>query len=150
MAIVARCTTPLLAAVHQITAISDTAPMIQHVAREIPAAEVGPCLGFYALLGFAPVPVPDGLAGRAVWLERTGTQIHLVLADDAEPDRGHIAVVVDAYDDTLQSLRDAGHQVEPRREHWGSPRAFVRDPVGHLVEVMAFAPGAAGPTQGSG
>ena len=29
---------------------------------------------------------------------------------------------------------------QPREEHWGSPRCFVRDPVGHVVEVMAFPP----------
>jgi catechol 2,3-dioxygenase-like lactoylglutathione lyase family enzyme len=118
--------------------------MIQHVAREITAAEVGSCVDFYAILGFTQVPVPDGIAGRAVWLERAGTQIHLLLADDAQPERGHIAVVLDDYESRLQSLRDAGHAVQPRREHWGAPRAFVRDPAGHLVEVMAFGPGAAG------
>lgn len=114
--------------------------MIQHVAREIHAAELESCLGFYAILGFAPVPVPEGIAGRAVWLERAGTQVHLLFAADANPEHGHIAVVVDDYQATLGSLRAAGHDVEPRREHWGSPRAYVRDPAGHLVEVMAFAP----------
>jgi len=118
--------------------------MIQHVAREITATDLEPCLNFYAILGFSHVPVPDGIAGRAAWLERDGTQIHLLLADDAQPERGHVAVVVENYDDTLRALTDAGHTVEPRRRHWGSPRAFVRDPAGHQVEVMAFAPDAAG------
>ena len=40
----------------------------------------------------------------------------------------------------LEHLRAAGHAPEPRREHWGSPRACVRDPEGHRVELMAFAP----------
>jgi catechol 2,3-dioxygenase-like lactoylglutathione lyase family enzyme len=53
---------------------------------------------------------------------------------------GHVAVVVDDYPGTLQALRDAGHEPEPRREHWGSPRAFVRDPAGNLVELMDFPP----------
>ena len=115
--------------------------MIQHVAREIKPADIPSCLGFYALLGFAEVPVPDGIAGRALWLQLGATQLHLLLADDAEPARGHIAVVLDDYEATLRALRAAGHEVEPRRAHWGSPRAYVRDPVGHLVEVMAWAPG---------
>jgi catechol 2,3-dioxygenase-like lactoylglutathione lyase family enzyme len=117
--------------------------MIQHVAREIRPADIPSCLGFYALLGFAEVAVPDSLAGRAVWLERGVTQVHLLLAEDARAGRGHIAVVVDDYDETLRALRAAGHQVDPRRAHWGSPRAYVHDPAGHLVEVMEFAPGRA-------
>ena len=31
-------------------------------------------------------------------------------------------------------------RARPAREHWGSPRCFVRDPAGHVVEVMAFRP----------
>jgi hypothetical protein len=51
-----------------------------------------------------------------------------------------VAVVVDAYPAPLGSLDEAGHEPEPRAEHWGSPRAIVRDPAGNLVEVMAFPP----------
>lgn len=115
--------------------------MIQHVAREVTAAEVPSCLDFYALLGFAEVTVPDSLVDRAVWLECGGTQIHLLLTPDSRPERGHVAVVVDDYEGTLRSLEAAGHEVQPRREHWGSARAYVHDPAGHLVEIMAFAPG---------
>ena len=117
--------------------------MIRHVAREITANEVESCLGFYAILGFSEVPVPAGIAGRAVWLERAGTQVHLLFVD-APTHSGHIAVIADDYEATLQALRDAGHDVNPRRPHWGSPRAYVHDPAGHLVEVMAFGPGAEG------
>jgi catechol 2,3-dioxygenase-like lactoylglutathione lyase family enzyme len=51
-----------------------------------------------------------------------------------------VAVVVDDWQSALERLREAGHEVEPRREHWGSPRAYVRDPAGNLVELMAFPP----------
>ena len=84
-----------------------------------------------------------------MWLERA-TQVHLLFADDATPERGHIAVVVDDFDATVGSLRAAGHEVDARRAHWGSPRAYVRDPAGHLVEMMAFAPGGAGAPGESG
>jgi catechol 2,3-dioxygenase-like lactoylglutathione lyase family enzyme len=114
--------------------------LIQHVAREVQASDIPSCLDFYVLLGFTEVPVPGSLRGRAVWLERGGTQVHLLLADDAPAERGHIAVVVDDYEATVRSLQAAGHEVDRRREHWGSPRAYVRDPAGHLVEFMAFGP----------
>jgi catechol 2,3-dioxygenase-like lactoylglutathione lyase family enzyme len=114
--------------------------MIQHVTREIEPSQLQACTRFYALLGFQPVETPPGVAGRAAWLERAGTQIHLMFADHVEPERGHVGIVLQSYESTLAALRREGHEVEPRREHWGSPRAYLRDPAGHLVEVMAFAP----------
>jgi catechol 2,3-dioxygenase-like lactoylglutathione lyase family enzyme len=115
--------------------------MLHHVTRPIQPSTLEECVRFYGLLGFAPVAAPPGAAGRAAWLERAGTQIHLMLAQDAGPERGHIGVVLEHYDATIAELREHGHAVEPREPHWGSPRAYVRDPAGHLVEVMAFRPG---------
>jgi catechol 2,3-dioxygenase-like lactoylglutathione lyase family enzyme len=115
--------------------------MIQHVAFEVRPDRWDACVDFYALLGFERVTPPLSLAGRAVWVQRGTTQVHLM--DVEEPTvlpRGHVAVVVDAYDATLAALRDAGHDAEPRAQHWGSPRAYVRDPAGNLVELMAFPP----------
>jgi catechol 2,3-dioxygenase-like lactoylglutathione lyase family enzyme len=119
--------------------------MIQHVTRLIQPARLRECVEFYGLLGFREVDPPAGIAGRAVWLERAQTQIHLMFSDDAKPEQGHVGVVIERYEATLAALRRGGYYVEPRREHWGSPRAYVRDPAGHLVEVMAFGPGAIGP-----
>jgi catechol 2,3-dioxygenase-like lactoylglutathione lyase family enzyme len=118
--------------------------MIQHVTREIQASELEPCIAFYRLLGFVPVPVPAGIEGRAVWLEHAGTQIHLMFVGPAAADErrpsGHVGIVVASYPETVERLRAAGHPVQPRREHWGSPRAYVHDPVGNLVELMAWPP----------
>jgi catechol 2,3-dioxygenase-like lactoylglutathione lyase family enzyme len=114
--------------------------MIQHVARGVRPEVLEPCLRFYALLGFAPVRVPAGVAGRAVWLQLGPTQLHLLIDRDGGADSGHIAIVVDPYEPTLDRLRREGHDVEPRREHWGAARSYVRDPAGQLVELMAAAP----------
>jgi catechol 2,3-dioxygenase-like lactoylglutathione lyase family enzyme len=68
-------------------------------------------------------------------------QVHLLFADDpVVPPEGHVAVVADDYGATVDRLRRAGFDVVPRTEHWGSPRAFVRSPSGHRVELMATAP----------
>jgi catechol 2,3-dioxygenase-like lactoylglutathione lyase family enzyme len=115
--------------------------MIHHVTREVTPHQLDQCVRFYSLLGFHPVPVPAGIAGRALWLERGGTQIHLMPRDDAQVQSGHIGIVVSTYDGTIEQLRRQGHEIDPRTAHWGSPRAYVRDPAGHLVELMAFAPG---------
>ena len=115
--------------------------MLQHVTVELPRYLVDACADFYALLGFRRVEPPDSLAGRAVWMERGGTQIHLMHVDNpVVPPQGHAAVLVEDYDAAFAALRDAGHDPEPRSEHWGSPRCFVRDPAGHRVEVMACSP----------
>ena len=115
--------------------------MIQHVALEIRPELTDACVGFYALLGFERVTPPPTLVDRAAWVQRRGTQIHLLFTEaPVTPPAGHVAVVVDDYEATLAGLRAAGHDPEPRREHWGSPRAYVRDPAGNLVELMAFAP----------
>ena len=115
--------------------------MIQHVAIEIRAADVAECVRFWALLGFAQVPAPEALAARSTWVQAGATQIHLLYSDEpVVAPEAHVAVVVADYEATLQALRDAGFEPAARREYWGSPRAFVRCPAGHRVEVMAFAP----------
>jgi len=116
--------------------------VIHHVTFEVPRERWDECAAFYALLGFERVQPPPSLAQRAAWVQHGGTQVHLmdVEAPVVLP-RGHVAIVLDDYDATVASVRDAGHEVEPRREHWGAPRAYVRDPAGNLVEIMAFPPG---------
>jgi catechol 2,3-dioxygenase-like lactoylglutathione lyase family enzyme len=116
--------------------------MLHHVAIEVSPEQVPPCRDFYALLGFVPVAPPPSLRERALWLQRERTQVHLLfMQEPVTPPEGHLAVVVEDYERVLETLRDAGHSPQPRAEHWGSPRAFVRDPAGHRVELMAFPPG---------
>jgi catechol 2,3-dioxygenase-like lactoylglutathione lyase family enzyme len=115
--------------------------VVQHVTFEITREQAEPCVDFYALLGFRRAEPPPSLRERAAWVERRGTQVHLMWVDEPVTlPRGHVAVVVEDYDATLEALREAGHEPEPRREHWGSPRALVHDPAGNLVELMAFPP----------
>ena len=115
--------------------------MIAHVAIEVREDEVDACVEFWSILGFEHVQAPAALAARATWVQAGPTQIHL-LHEDAPvvAPEGHVAVVVGEYDATLRALRDAGFEPQPRTEHWGSPRAFVRCPAGHRVELVAFAP----------
>ena len=115
--------------------------MVHHVAVEIRPEQATACRDFYRLVGFEEVAPPGSLRERAVWLARGGTQVHLLFAEHpVAADQGHLALVVEDYQATLERLREAGHPPQPRPEHWGSPRAFVRDPGGHRVEVMAFPP----------
>jgi catechol 2,3-dioxygenase-like lactoylglutathione lyase family enzyme len=115
--------------------------VIQHVSLETRRDEVDVELAFWALLGFERVDPPGDLGERSAWAQREGTQVHLLLTEDpVVPPEGHLAVVADDYDATVTRLGDAGFEVEPRTQHWGVPRAFVRSPGGHRVEVMAAPP----------
>ena len=115
--------------------------MIQHVALETSRSDADAANAFWRLLGFEPVRPPEALRDRADWLQKDGTQIHLLWSEEpVAPPEGHAAVVVGDYDATLERLRAAGHEIDPRTEHWGAPRAFVRSPGGHRVEVMAAPP----------
>lgn len=115
--------------------------MLQHVALEITKANLEATLGFWQLLGFEQVEAPEGIKQRAAWVQRERTQIHLFFSDEpVVPQDGHAAVVVDDWDGTTAALRAAGFEVDERARHWGAARAFVRDPTGHRVEVMAAPP----------
>ena len=116
-------------------------PVIQHVALETARTDAAAAEEFWQLLGFDPVEPPETLRDHAAWLQKGATQVHLLWSDaPVIPPEGHVAVVADDYDATIARLREAGYLVDPRREHWGAPRAFVSAPGGHRVEVMAAPP----------
>jgi hypothetical protein len=120
--------------------------VIQHVALETTRADGEAAAAFWRLLGFYDVDPPEGLRERAAWLERGGTQVHLLWSDaPVAPPTGHAAVVVDDYETTIGRLREAGYEVEERAQHWGAPRSFARAPGGHRVEVMSSPPPGSGP-----
>jgi len=83
--------------------------VLQHVSIETRRDDAEACASFYELIGFRRVEAPESLRDRALWVERAGTQVHVMFADDpVVPPNGHHAVVVDDYDATLAALRDAG------------------------------------------
>jgi catechol 2,3-dioxygenase-like lactoylglutathione lyase family enzyme len=114
--------------------------MLHHVGIEVKPVDLERSVELWRGLGFAEVEPPPTLA-EFVWLERNGTQIHLMPTESPTvPPRGHVAVAVEDFEGTLAILRERGFEVERRREHWGSPRALVIAPGGHRVELMAEPP----------
>ena len=113
---------------------------LHHVGIEIAPAELDRAAELFELLGFARVEPPPALA-RYVWLEREGTQVHLMPEErPTAPLRGHLAVVAPEYEATVARLRERGFAVERRRPHWGAARAIVHAPGGHRIELMAAPP----------
>jgi catechol 2,3-dioxygenase-like lactoylglutathione lyase family enzyme len=114
---------------------------LQHVSLETRPGDADAEVAFWGLLGLVHVDPPGSLRERSTWVQAGATQIHLLYSDaPVVPPHGHVAVVCAAFDETVASLRAAGFSVEPRAEHWEQPRAYVRSPGGHLVEVMAAPP----------
>ena len=115
--------------------------MLQHVSLEVPPDEVERMVEFWRLLDFEPVEAPDAIAQFVTWLQRDGTQIHLLHNEQATvPPLGHAAVVAADFDAAVGRLRDAGFDVDDAQDLWGARRAFALAPAGHRVEVMASAP----------
>jgi catechol 2,3-dioxygenase-like lactoylglutathione lyase family enzyme len=117
--------------------------MLQHVSLEVPAPDAEACAEFWERLGFARVDAPDEIADYVIWVEREGTQVHLILTDPAHatvPKLGHAAVVVEDFDHTVGELAAAGHEVDESRRLWGARRAFTVGPSGHRVELMESPP----------
>ena len=114
--------------------------MLHHVGIEVAPADVGAAAGFFELIGFERVEPPPTLS-EYTWLEREGTQVHLMPEEEPTvPSPGHLAVVVADFDTAVARLREGGFEVEPKREHWGQPRALAIAPGGHRVELMKAPP----------
>ncbi|MGZ5362192.1 MAG: VOC family protein [Solirubrobacterales bacterium] len=115
--------------------------MLQHVSIEVPPAEAERMVEFWRLVGFEEVEAPEALGDRIRWVEREGTQVHLILTEGhTAPALGHAAVVVPDHAEAKQRLRDTGFEVQDARRLWGADRAFALAPGGHRVELMAAPP----------
>lgn len=115
--------------------------MLQHVSIEVPPEEADRSIEFWSLVGFDEVESPEPLGSAIRWLEREGTQIHLILTEGhTAAVLGHPAIVVPDHAEAKQRLRDAGFEVEDARQLWGADRAFAIAPGGHRVELMAAPP----------
>jgi catechol 2,3-dioxygenase-like lactoylglutathione lyase family enzyme len=114
--------------------------MLQHVSVEVRPDQVDACVAFWAVLGFERVTPPESLR-QFTWVERAGTQIHMMPFEDPVTTlRGHAAVVVDDYEDALARLHERGFETREGSNAWDAPRSFVRDPAGNHIELMSAPP----------
>jgi catechol 2,3-dioxygenase-like lactoylglutathione lyase family enzyme len=117
--------------------------VLQHVGIEVARADMDRSVEFWRALGFKRVEPPPTLR-EYTWLEREGTQVHLMPTEaPTVPGRGHTAIVARDFERDVAALRELGYEVEGRRQHWGAPRALAIAPGGHRVELMAKPPLAA-------
>jgi hypothetical protein len=115
--------------------------VLQHVSLEVPPDQVKRMVEFWGLLGFQPTKAPEPLAAFVTWMQRDGTQIHLIHTEDATaPQLGHSAVVAEDFDAAVARLRDSGFEFEEAQKLWGARRGFAIAPGDHKVELMASPP----------
>ena len=114
---------------------------LQHVTFEVTREQVEPHLAFWAMLGYEEMETPEPLQGRAVWMRRGGSHVHLLLDEEpVVPPRAHAAFVVEDWDATLRALHAAGYESRPAMRLWECERAYLRAPGGHRVEIMSSPP----------
>jgi catechol 2,3-dioxygenase-like lactoylglutathione lyase family enzyme len=114
--------------------------MLHHVGIEVTPGAIRRTVELFELLGFEQVE-PSETLREFTWLEREGTQVHLMPSESpAVPSPGHTAVVAPDFEVTIAKLREHGFELEARREHWGAARALTFTPDGHRVELMAHPP----------
>lgn len=115
--------------------------MLHHVSLEVHPDDADRVLELLGLIGFRPVEAPGPIAEYVEWVERSGTQVHLIRTPEPVVQQlGHPAFVAPDFEASLAALREAGFEFEESRELWGERRGFATLPGGQKVELMAAPP----------
>lgn len=115
---------------------------IDHVQLAMPAgpdAEASADRFYGEVLGLAPVARPVALAGRGGrWYRAAAQQVHLGVDERFRPaTKAHPGLLVAGFDGLLELLAAAGVGVEVDTALPGVRRAFVADPFGNRLELIA-------------
>ncbi len=113
---------------------------LDHVQLAMPPGKEAEAEAFYAgLLGFERVPKPAPLAGRGgCWFRRAAVALHLGVEEDFRPARkAHPALVVQDLPALVSALRAAGTEVRPNPDAAPGEGAYVDDPFGNRIELVA-------------
>ena len=117
-------------------------PLIRtdHVRLAMPAGGEATARDFYArLLGLGEVAKPPELAARGgCWFERGALRIHLGVDADFRPARkAHPALRVTEFAGLIARLGGGGCTIVEDSPFEGSRRAYVDDPFGNRIELIA-------------
>jgi hypothetical protein len=115
--------------------------VLHHVSIEVHPDDAERVLEFLGLIGFERINAPAPIAEYVDWVEREGTQVHLIRTPEpAVQHLGHPAFVAPDFDKTVAAVTGAGFEFEESRELWGERRGFATLPGGQKVELMAAPP----------
>jgi catechol 2,3-dioxygenase-like lactoylglutathione lyase family enzyme len=115
--------------------------VLHHVSLEVHPDHAERVLEFLELIGFRRTDAPGEIAEYVDWVERQGTQVHLIRTPEpAIQHLGHPAFVAPDFEATVAALAEAGFDFEESRQLWGERRGFATLPGGQKVELMAAPP----------
>ena len=113
---------------------------LDHVQLAMPPGREAEAEAFYSrLLGLERVRKPEPLAARGgCWFERGELVVHLGVEEDFRPARkAHPAFVVRDLPALEAALGAAGHAVRPNPDRAPGAGAYVDDPFGNRIELIA-------------
>ncbi len=113
---------------------------LDHLQLAMPPGREEAAEAFYSgLLGFERVPKPVALEARGgCWFVRGATVVHLGVEEDFRPARkAHPAFVVRDLPALEAVLRAAGVEVRPNPDAPSGAGAYVDDPFGNRIELIA-------------
>jgi catechol 2,3-dioxygenase-like lactoylglutathione lyase family enzyme len=113
---------------------------LDHVQLAMPPGGEAEAEAFYSgLLGFERVPKPPPLAARGgCWFVRGAVAVHLGVEEGFRPARkAHPALVVRGLADLEAALAAAGLAVRPNPDLAPGRGAYVDDPFGNRIELLA-------------
>jgi catechol 2,3-dioxygenase-like lactoylglutathione lyase family enzyme len=113
---------------------------LEHVQLAMPVGREEEAEAFYSgLLGLVRLPKPAPLAARGgCWFGGGAVSLHLGVEEDFRPARkAHPALVVRDLPALARALGDAGVEVRPNAERPPGTGAYVDDPFGNRIELIA-------------
>ena len=113
---------------------------IDHVQLAMPSGQETAARRFYVdVLGMREIAKPATLAARGgVWFVSGTVELHLGVESDFRPaKKAHPALRCVRFDATIERLRGQDIAVIPDDAVPGSKRAYVNDPFGNRLELIA-------------
>lgn len=113
---------------------------LDHIQLALPPGGEERARAFYAgLLEMRELPKPEPLAARGgCWFTAGGVQLHLGVEEPFAPARkAHPALIVADLDGIMERLRAAGVAVQLDEALPERYRAYVSDPFGNRIELIA-------------
>ncbi len=113
---------------------------LDHVQLAMPPGREADAEAFYSgLLGLERLPKPEPLAARGgCWFSRGEVALHLGVEEDFRPARkAHPALVVRDLGALEATLSAAGVEVRPNPDRGPGDGAYVDDPFGNRIELIA-------------
>jgi catechol 2,3-dioxygenase-like lactoylglutathione lyase family enzyme len=114
-------------------------PLVRRIVADLATADVGQSVAFYRDVFGLDVVLDAGWIVTLATEAGSTTQLTLLRRDATATVDAEVSIEVDDLDLVLARVVDLGAEIVHLRsvEEWGVERFFVRDPAGHVVNVLA-------------